>query len=205
MLVSDLRRDFVSTWFTPLADASFARIEGLYRGMEAQGREAVRRCGIVIDDVAVTRSADMRYVGQEHAVTVELPLELFRSEDRAGIKRRFDAIHDVRYGHAAEKEPAEIVSLRSAVTGLLNKPSFERIAAGGGSPSAEAERGCRPVYFGGKSFTDTPTFDRARLLAGNRIASPALIEEHASTTVVHPGDMLAVDAYGNLIIEIARS
>jgi N-methylhydantoinase A len=147
----------------------------------------------------------MRYVGQEHAVTVELPLDLFRNEDRPGIKRRFDAIHDVRYGHAAEREPAEIVSLRSAVTGLLNKPRFERIGAGDAEPPARAARGSRPVSFDGSGFVSTPTFDRTKLLAGNRIAGPALVEEHAATTVVFPGDALAVDEYGNLVITIARS
>ena len=40
--------------------------------------------------------------------------------------------------------------------------------------------------------------------AGNRIAGPALVEEHASTTVVLPGDKLQVDALGNLVIEIGR-
>ncbi len=44
---------------------------------------------------------------------------------------------------------------------------------------------------------------RAALLAGNRIDGPALIEEHASTTVLLPGDRLEVDAYGNLVIAVA--
>jgi N-methylhydantoinase A len=132
-------------------------------------------------------------------------LELFRSEDRAGIKRRFDAVHDIRYGHAAEREPAEIVSVRSAITGVLSKPRFERIAAGGIAPSPDAARGNRPVSFDGRGFVATPTFDRMKLFAGNRISGPALIEEHASTTVVFPGDALTVDEYGNLVIAIARS
>jgi N-methylhydantoinase A len=205
MLVTDLRRDFVRTWFTPLAAASFGRMAEIYRVMEDEGREAVRRSGITTANVTISRAADMRYVGQEHAVTVELPMELFRNEDRAGIKRRFDATHDVRYGHAAEREPAEIVSLRSAVTGLLDKPRFEHITAGGDAPPREAARGSRPVSFDGRGFVSTPIFDRARLLAGNRLAGPALVEEHASTTVVFPGDALTVDEYGNLVIAIARS
>ena len=41
MLVADLRRDFVDTWFTPLADASFARMEELFADMEARGRATV--------------------------------------------------------------------------------------------------------------------------------------------------------------------
>jgi len=39
-------------------------------------------------------------------------------------------------------------------------------------------------------------------LSGNEILGPALIEEHASTTVVQPGDSLRVDELGNLQIEI---
>jgi N-methylhydantoinase A len=206
MLVADLRRDFVNTWFTPLAEASFAAMEDLYADMERRGREAVSRSQLGIAGIAVQRSADMRYVGQEHAVTVELPAELFRAEDRDGIKQRFDAVHETRYGYSAPGEKAEIVSLRCAVTGLLRKPQFEQIAVGAAEPPAAAFRGTRPVYFAEAGrLLDTPTYDRALLLAGNRMSGPALIEEYASTTVVHPGDTVEVDAFGDLVIEILRS
>jgi N-methylhydantoinase A len=206
MLVADLRRDFVNTWFMPLADASFADMESLYGEMEARGRQAVAQSRVAIAGVSVQRSADMRYVGQEHAVTVDLPLDLFRARDRAGIKSRFDAVHETRYGYGAPGEKAEIVSLRTAVAGTMRKPSFEPIARGEEKPPDRALRGARPVYFAqANGLIDTPTHDRASLLAGNRIAGPALIEEHASTTVVHPGDVVVVDAFGNLVIDILRS
>jgi len=54
-------------------------------------------------------------------------------------------------------------------------------------------------------MVDTPTFERTKLVAGNRIDGPALIEEHASTTVVFPQDKVEVDAFGNLHIEIGRA
>ena len=147
----------------------------------------------------------MRYVGQEHAVTVDLPLELFQTQDRDGIKSRFDAVHPTRYGFSVAHEKAEIVSLRSAIVGEMRKPPFEHIAQGGPQPSSEAFRGARPVYFAGAGFVDTPTYQRSALRAGNCIAGPALIEEHASTTVMHTGDKLEVDAFGDLVIEINRS
>jgi N-methylhydantoinase A len=206
MLVAELRRDFVKTWFTPLAEVSFAAMENIYAEMERRGREAVRRSDVAVAGIAVERAADMRYVGQEHAVTVELPLELFRTEDREGIKMRFDAVHATRYGYSAPGEKAEIVSLRSAITGLLRKPTFEPIAAGEAAPPADAFRGTRAVYFAElRRAVDTPSYDRTALLAENRIAGPALIEEYASTTVVHPGDVVTVDAFGDLVIEILRS
>ena len=206
MLVADLRRDFVNTWFTPLAEASFAVMEDFYAEMEHRGREAVRRSVIPVAGIAVQRAADMRYVGQEHAVTVELPIDLFRTEDRDGVKKRFDAIHETRYGYSAPAEKAEIVSLRTAVTGLMRKPTFESIAAGESVPPPAAFRGTREVYFAeaGRAL-NTPSYDRGALLANNRIAGPALIEEYASTTVVHPGDVVVVDALGDLVIEILRS
>ena len=188
MLVADLRRDFVSTWFTPLADASFADMEALYSDMEARGRATVTRGQGTLStpgthsDATVRRAADMRYVGQEHAVTVDLPLELFQTQDRDGIKRRFDAVHQTRYGFSVAHEKAEIVSLRSAIVGEMRKPRFEHIAHGGPQPPPEALRGTRAVYFTGAGFVDTPAYQRSALLAGNRIAGPALIEEHASTT-----------------------
>src|SRR5262249_14669119 len=144
---ADLRRDFVKTAFMPLAQASFATMEDVYAEMERRGREAVSHSGIDVAGVAVQRAADMRYVGQEHAVTVELPRALFEGRDRDGIKRRFDAVHEPRYGYSGAGEQAEIVSLRAAVTGLMRKPGFEPIASGTAEPTPAAVRGTRPVYF----------------------------------------------------------
>jgi N-methylhydantoinase A len=79
----------------------------------------------------------------------------------------------------------------------LRKPPLERIARGAKQPLASARRGTR------RAFSEkTPVFAREGLRAGNTIAGPALIEEHASTTVVLPGDRMQVDAFGNLVIEV---
>jgi N-methylhydantoinase A len=205
MLVADLRRDYVNTWFTPLADASFPEMEKLFTEMEKKGREGINHAHVKLTDVTVTRGADMRYVGQEHAVTVDLPLALFKNQDRDGIKKHFDAIHEVRYGYMSPGERAEIVSLRCAVSGLMRKPATETIPGGGDTGLEGAFRGKRPVYFAeSASYVDTPTYQRRKLHAGNRVAGPVLIEEYASTTVVHPGDAVTVDAIGNLVIDIRR-
>jgi N-methylhydantoinase A len=132
---------------------------------------------------------------------MDLPLACFANQDRTRIKQLFDAEHERRYGTSAPAEPAEIASLRTAVTGVLAKPAFERLARGGDTPPKTAGRGTRQTCFAGR-FLDTPAFDRKSLLAGNRIAGPALIEEHASTTVLMPGDTLKVDALGNLVIAV---
>ena len=205
MLFSDLRYDYVKTWFTRLDDAPFAEIERIYEAMIAEGRKAVDGSGIRPSRVSVAYAADMRYVGQEHPVTVDLSPSVFKRRDREAIKKHFDEVHQLRYGTCAPEERAEIVSLRATVTGVMKKPPLERFPRGARSPVAAAERGRRKVYFAelGKAVF-TPTFARDALRAGNRIEGPALIEEHASTTVVLPGDRLQVDEFGNLVIEVGK-
>jgi len=201
MLFSDLRYDFVRTWFTPLDEAPFDEIESVYGGLERQGRDAIAATSVRPQRIVVKRAADMRYVGQEHAVTVDLPTAVFARADRNAIKRRFDAMHKQRYGTSAPEERAEIVSLRCTVSGLMRKPPLRKIARGGSAPPPQALGGRRQVYFGGR-FHPTPTYRRVALLAGNRIKGPALIEEYASTTVLMPGDLLVVDELGNLVLTV---
>ena len=205
MLVANLRRDFVRTWFQSLADASFEEMEALYRDMEAEGRSTLDRNVGQGESVRVRRAADMGYEGQEHAVTVELDLSLFSREDRAGIKKSFDEEHRKRYGYAAERERAEIVSLHCSIIGDLKKPELRKVPALTADPRGSQPR-TRPAYFGEvHGFVECPVYDRDRLGRGDSIEGPALIEEHASTTVLFPHDRLTVGDYGDLIIQIRRS
>jgi N-methylhydantoinase A len=202
MLFSDRRYDYVRSVFRKLGEVSFDEIEALYKSMEDEGRAALTQSGTKAEDVVIERAADMRYVGQEHAVTVDLPGAFFVDKDRSAIKRQFDDLHKVRYGTSAPKEPADLVSLRVTVLGTMKKPPRHSVDTGSAMPEKAALRGVKPVYFRQGGWADTPVYKRDLLRAGNQIAGPALVEEHASTTVVQPGDHLRVDELGNLQISI---
>jgi len=206
MLHSDLRYDYVRTSFKKLEEAHPAEIMEQLDALAGQGRKALATGGVAPSSVLVAYSADMRYVGQEHSVTVELDEASLRAEDKAAIKARFDQVHQQRYGTCAPDEPVEIVTLRAATTGIMPKPPMARIAR---APSEAADAACiaeRGVYFSeDQPRMPTPVYRRDMLLAGHRIVGPALIEEHASTTVLFPEDALAVDEYGNLHIELGVS
>jgi len=202
MLVTDLRRDFVRSLFARLADAPFDTFDRIFAEMQQRGRADIKAAAPHSVEIKVKHAADMRYVGQEHAVTVEVPGELFAKRDIAGIKARFDAVHQVRYGYASADESAEIVSLRLSVTGVIGKPSQAPLAAGTGTVD-DALISVRPVEFGVLGGRiDTPIYAREKLGAGHIIDGPALIQEYASTTVLAPGDTLSVDALGNLDIAV---
>jgi N-methylhydantoinase A len=194
----------VRSCFRKLAGVPFADLEAIFAEMEAEGRAQIASSRVTPEEIIVTRAADMRYVGQEHAVTVDLDSALFAAEDRAGVKAEFDRVHEVRYGTCAPAEPADLVSLRMTVSGLMRKPPMAPLPSAGHGAD-EAVRGVKPVYFrGAGDFVPTMVFRRDLLRPGHKIEGPALVEEHASTTVLQPGDVLEVDAYGNLHIAIGE-
>jgi N-methylhydantoinase A len=203
MLFSDLRYDYVRSCFRRLDEVSFEELEAIYSEMEKEGRAAIDDSAVKPSEIRATRAADMRYVGQEHAVTVDLPQQYFDKMDRSGIKAHFDQVHAVRYGTSAPREPADLVSLRLTVTGHMKKPSPRHVLEGAKTPENDALVRTKAVYFretGG--FATTPVYARNRLRSSNEIEGPALVEEHASTTVIAPGDRVVVDAFGNLAIAI---
>ena len=201
MLMADRRRDFVRTHFHRLAEVSMAQFETLYRSIQDEGARALSADG---EQLVFERAADMRYVGQEHAVAVPVPADVGSEAARTQLKQAFDTAHLKRFSHNAPDEPAEIVSLRVSAVGRVDKPVLPRLAEGGAEPrQVGASRGERMVI-----FEDAPepvacqVYERLALLAGNRIEGPAIVEEPASTTVIRAGDHLEVNAFGHLVVEV---
>jgi len=56
------------------------------------------------------------------------------------------------------------------------------------------------VYLAG-AFRPTPLYIRDRLVLGQAVAGPAVIEESGSTTVVPPGWTAKVIGHGELMLE----
>lgn len=63
--------------------------------------------------------------------------------------------------------------------------------------------GGRGVYFPEHGFETCLIYEREAHRAGDRIAGPAIIEEHASTLVPPPGDVAAVNATGYIVLRVA--
>ncbi|TDC86471.1 hydantoinase/oxoprolinase family protein [Actinomadura sp. 7K507] len=200
MLMADQRLDVVQTGVRTLGDTTAEEIEESYRTLEDECERTLASGTLRFGAMEFLRAADMRYVGQEHTVTVDVPPGTRTVDD---LKRVFDIAHEQRYSHSAPGEPAQIVSLRVSAVGRLRKPDLTKIREGAETPAGEARTGTREIVFTpGEGAVPTPVYARAVLLAGNRIAGPAVIEEPTATTLLHPGDRAEVDGYGNLLLEI---
>lgn len=201
MLVADLRHDFGQTYITPMDDAPIGAVSGVFAQLEERVSDLFRKERTKTEEIVLTHSLDLRYVGQEHTLRVPGPARL-EEADKRSLNRSFDEMHLRVYGHNAPEERKEIVSLQVTGIGRVRKPVLERIPRGPERPAAEAGLGRRPVYVGNGAHEEFSIYRRDRLVAGNVLVGPALIEEETATTTVEKGGRCSVDEYGNLIIVV---
>jgi N-methylhydantoinase A len=171
--------------------------------------ELRRRCedwfgeaAIDVDHRRVALSVDMRYAGQNYELSVPLPASLATEAMVEELATGFTAAHQQLYGFVAEDEPMQLVTFRAEAIGMVQKVELRPATVGGPDPLA-AEFGCREVWLRETgAFVSCPLYDRDKLLAGNRIEGPAIVEQMDATTLVPPGATATVDPYLNLLLEL---
>ncbi len=201
MLMADLRHDFALTHIKPIKDAEVTLINKMFQDLGERLREIFKQENVADKNIVVTYQMDLRYLGQEHTLSVVVPSH-FTEADKTPVSKAFDDLHQATYGHNAPEEYKEVVSIRAIGIGRVNKPSLQSIQSGERKPVADAQTGERLVYRGDGRKEQFRIFRRERLRANNVVDGPAVIEEVTSTTVVENNQVCTVDQYGNLIITI---
>jgi N-methylhydantoinase A len=83
----------------------------------------------------------------------------------------------------------------------LTEPPNLPLVPSGDESAEDAYKGARLVWFKETNgYIDTPVYYRERLMEGNVITGPAVVESFGSTTVVFPKQIARVDRYGNLVM-----
>jgi N-methylhydantoinase A len=203
MLMSDLRHDYVRTYYKSLADSDFADINRIFGGMIDEARDLLASEGTGKDAMAFQRFLDMRYVGQEFPIQTPVDAEALAAGDIAKIRAAFDEIHDRRYGHQAPNEAVEIVNIRLTATGKRERSKFPPLPPA----TTDAVIETRTVIFHHDAIAGIACtiYDRDRLGPGATISGPAVVQEYASTTVLFPGDEMVVSPSGEMIITIGAA
>lgn len=205
-LVSDLRHDFLESHVAPFADFDPAEAHGIAVRLVRRGHDLLAQDGVPMDRRQIEIRVDLRYLGQSYELAI--PLDAEDPAAWAGLPAAFHAEHRRRFGHADPSAPLQVVGFGVTAIGRIETPELPTLQQGGESPPAEAVTGRRRIYFepvrageaGG--FVEAAVHARERLLAGNVVPGPAVIEEVSATTVLYPGDCATVHASGSLIVEL---
>jgi N-methylhydantoinase A len=201
MLVADLQREYARTHRAPLSVPALAGIGNIAHELESEAAAWLHDAGVSSRNVVFEWSADVRYVGQDHAVTI--PIQPGTGEETLrAIKATFDAAHLRRFSHNAPEERAEVVAVRVSIRGTLSKPAIVALAAGTATPPQDAILERRPVRFDRGTDAEATVYDRSRLLANNVIAGPAIIQEAGSATCIPAGVTAVVHQTGHLILTV---
>jgi N-methylhydantoinase A len=202
MLESDIRLDHVRTFNALIPGIDLAAFNEAIRQVEARALAELLQEGVERERATLLRHLDVRYVGQHHEVTIQIPHgEAIAEGHLAGIAESFHRAHERLYTYAIPENPLEVMNLRVTAVGAVDKTGLNRQGLGG-EEAGGARKGERRIYFVETAgFQAVPVYERDRLSPGNRLAGPAVVEERITTVVVHPGWGLRVDEYENLVLE----
>jgi N-methylhydantoinase A len=203
LLLTDLRADFATTRLLPLEPQVVPEIDAAFASLNAQAQDWFAHEEITPDARRLTRTVDMRYMGQNYELAVPLPEGPITVKTLEALAKGFADAHQRMYGFLAENEPVQFVTFRLEATGLVSKATLKEHPLGGPDAS-KAIREQREVWLAeSRDFVSCPVYAREDLKPGNRFAGPAIVEQMDATTVVLPGMTARVDAYLNLILETA--
>lgn len=199
-IISDVKYNYMASKPTRLdAGDVLGEIETLYDSIERQGIADLIEDGFERGQIAVSRSADMRYVGQVHECTVELGDLVFSPETLSAIRDAFHRQHEQLFTYAEPNSEVELVNIESTISGVVDKPKQPVIPPGGDHRTALTHH--RDMVFSADGARiSSPVYDGARLGAGDTIAGPAVIEEVTTTIVVEPGWQASLHDSGSYIL-----
>ena len=201
LLLTDLRADFATTRLIPLDEAAMEPMRAAFTFLSQQAAAWFAEEGIGPEGQLLTRTADMRYAGQNYEIAVPLPPGPVRSGVIGALAAGFAEAHRQLYGFVAEGEAVQLVTFRVEAAGLVRKAELRPQKLSGAESSA-AQAGSRRVWLPELgALADVPVYDRARLHPGNVVPGPAIVEQMDSTTLVLPGSTARVDAFENLVLE----
>src|SRR6516165_4479721 len=202
LLMTDLRADFGVTRLIRLSSAVIGEIEATFSELRKRCEAWFAERGIEASARRVTLSVDMRYAGQNYELAVPLPAGLITEATVEGLAAGFAAAHQQLYGFVAEDEPIQLVTFRAEAIGIVPKADIRPTAEASLDPGA-AEVGQRHVWLHERAaFVSCPIYDREKLVAGNRVEGPAIVEQMDATTLIVPGATATVDRYLNLLLEL---
>ncbi len=206
LLLTDLRADFSATQIMTANPGSHHVMARIFANLLEQAEEWFMQEAVLDTDRHIKLSADMRYVGQNYELSVDV-LDTGTTVTEQSVDAMvagFIAAHKMQYGFASETDPVQFVTFRIEASGKVDKASFVAFEDVGPN-STEAIIGERDVWFPEtKGFVSCPLYDRKLLKCGNRITGPAIIEQMDATTVLPPGTTAVVEPHLNLIVEIGR-
>ena len=195
MLTSHLRYEASRTHYGTGSRISAEEVRKLFAELDEQAAGRLRTW--FDGEIAVERSAEMRYGEQVFEIDVPLDEIDWKSVSVEEIEQRFHKRHEELYTYSSPGQEVVFVNARVAAIGKV-------ATHGEGARVASAVPGIprsRQAFFG--KWREVPLYALESLAPGQCFEGIAIIEAETTTIVVNEGDRVTVNALGWLDIELA--
>jgi N-methylhydantoinase A len=181
-------------------DARFdpAYVNKLFAEMEAEAA-AVVKAGAPQAKLVVVRTADMRYRGQGHEITVDMPPGDFTAASKQTLIDLYEKGYAATFGRTIPGLDVEIMNwtLRLAA----EQPAVP-LAPRQPADIASKARGSRMVYDpAAQDMKDVSVYHRSDLTIGSFVPGPAVIAEDETTTIVPSTFSARITPIGAILLE----
>jgi len=175
-----------------------AFVNKLFAEMRAEA-EAVVKAGAPNAKLIENRTADMRYRGQGHEITVTLPAGEFSAASREKLIKLYEDGYAATFGRTIPGLSVEIMNwtLRLAA----EQAALPKAPPQPADKPAKA-RGKRAVYDpADQDMKDVAVYHRDDLVIGSLVPGPAVIAEDETTTIVPKSFAARLSPIGAILLE----
>lgn len=190
MLASNVIKDYSQTVMLP-GTIVIEEIEKWFSLLTKQGVHDLKNQGFQDDNIEILRDLDIRYSGQSYELLIPYNNDFINS---------FQMAHTMMYGYSHPGRPIEIVNIRVRVIGKVSPIKLSLFAGGEADSSPIIEEYIRVEM--NEGAVSIPIFNYDYLFPGTRFEGPALIVSKDTTILLNPLDIVKVDNFRNLIIDI---
>ena len=196
MLLADLRHDHTQSFSRLWEDVDPAEARQVLEALAGRGDASLEEEGVPPERRSLVASADIRYVGQHHEVTVSFALDDVDRLER--IEAAFHRRHEELYGFASPGRPMQVISLHATVLGHRTRPEFARPEHGKGTAP---RRGTRGMYLRStRTLEEVEVIDGDRMAPGQSAAGPLLVDTSTTTIVVPETFDVSFDSSGSFVL-----
>jgi N-methylhydantoinase A len=199
-LVSPIASEQIRSYVSPIGDIDWEYLNEKLTEMEKEGFLFLKNAGIDHSEGAISRIADMRYSGQGHEISVEIPNGFLDEKSLKIIEENFQKEYTIRYGRIIEDIGIEAVTWRVVVSGKSPEIIPNQVIKTEGH---DALKGYRSIFLmGEKNYSDVPVYSRYDLKPNVTFEGPAVIEEMESTVIIGRNSAIRIDEFKNIIIDL---
>ena len=196
MLQTDIRRDLTVNFYQNFQSLEKEKLLENFNKLKDEAIALLKSENVNVNDMSFSLTADMRYIGQEYYVNVDISEPFDLNE----INNNFHKTYEKQYGHSTPEGPSEFINLRLIATGKIKKTDSVKSIEN----NKTIKDSKRKIIFNQKEY-ETKIYARHNIRVNESFEGPAVIEESTATTVIPPNYSIIKDEFGNIIITKDKS